>query len=159
MIKNEWLIKHFYKNKAIRAIIHYPDHRIRLYWCIPVNGNVTINNKTYSCDANRDYFSLFNRIPTFTYQVDKIEPLRFDDIKPSAYSASEYNTAINNKIVRDIFSANDNKKMDLVSAVIVGMVAIVLIVGVAMFFLYKEVEALKTMIAEIRETLRVVTGQ
>ena len=158
MIKNEWVIKHFCKNKAIRAIIHYPDHRIRLYWCIPINGNVTINNKTYSCDANRDYFSLLNRIPTFTYQVDKIEPLRFDDIEPSAYSAAEYNTAINNKIVRDIFSASD-KKTDLVTSVIVGMVAIVLIVGVAAFFMYKEIESIKTVIAEIRETLRVVTGQ
>ncbi len=158
MITNQWLIKRFYKNKAIRAIIHYPDHRIRIYWCIPVNGLVTINEKTYSCDANRDYFSLFNRIPTFTYQVDKIEPLRFDDIQPSAYSAAEYNTAINNKIVRDIFSASD-KKTDLVTAVIVGMAAIVLILGVVAFFLYKEIENIKAAMEEMRDILRTVTGQ
>jgi hypothetical protein len=60
--------------------------------------------------------------------------------------------------VRDIFSASD-KKTDLVTSVIVGMVAIVLIVGVAAFFMYKEIESIKTVIAEIRETLRVVTGQ
>jgi hypothetical protein len=158
MIKNEWIIKHFLKNKAIRAIIHFPDHRIRLYWILPKDGLITINDKTYSCDANRDYFSLLKGIPTFTYQVDKIEPLRFDDIKASAYSAAEYNTAINNKVIRDIFSAND-KKTDLVTAVIVGMVAVVLIVGVAGFFLYKEIESIKIAMAELREVLRAVTGQ
>lgn len=155
---SQWMIKKFHKKKAIRVFIYYPDRKIRLYWAIPKSDIVTVNGKAYNCDASRFYFTMHNRIPTFTYLVDRPEPLTIDDLKNSpVMSSEEYNVAVNNRVIKEIFNSAD-KKMDLVTAVIVGMVAVVLVVGIAGFFVYKEIESLKTSLDEIRTLLRTVTG-
>lgn len=155
---SQWTIKHFKKKKAVRCIIYYPEKRVRIYWAIPKDDLVTIKGKVYSCDSTKHYFSLLNGIPTFTYLVNKPEPLLVDDIKNSPImSSAEFNVAINNRVVKDIFTSAD-KKLDLVLAVIVGMVAVVLIVGVAGYFLYQKMEAFGVSLDEIRAILRTVTG-
>lgn len=140
---NQWFIKTFKKNRAVRAIIHYPDHRVRSFWAIPKENLITIAEKTYRCDTRVDYFNIWNGIPCFTYIVDQVEPVRLDEETPSKMSSDEFNVAINNRVVREVFAAAD-KKMDLITAVIVGMVAVVIIVGIAGYFIYQEMQTMKT---------------
>lgn len=149
-MKSQWVIRKFKKNKAVRTIVHYPDLRVKTIWCIPKDNLITIDKRTYRCDTKVDYFSLWNGIPTFTYKYDRVEPIRVDDKQDSQMTSDEFNVAINNKVVEEIFRASD-KKMDLITIAIFAMVAIAIIVAVAGFFLYKEMQSMKDMLDNLNK--------
>lgn len=157
-MKSQFLIKHFYKNIAIRCMIFGTDKRVHLYWAIPKDSVVTINGRSYSCNADKDYCTFYKGIPTFVYNVERMEALNLADIKANPnMNSKDYNTAINNTVAQQIFNAGD-KKVDLITACIIGMMAMVLIVAVAGYFMYQKFGDLSTQLTEIREAIRNATG-
>lgn len=151
----QWAIKKFKKNKVIRAIVHYPNKRSKAFWLIPKGEIVTIEGGSYRCNTEKDYFTLMDGIPTFTYQFNKVEPIRVDDQTPSIMNAQEYNTAINNKVVQDIFNASD-KKLDMMMILVVGIVAMAVIMIIGFYFLNDKVQGLYSYIETILNPTEVV---
>lgn len=144
----QWFIKTFQKSKAIRAIIHYPDKRVRTFWAIPKEDLITIDGRTYRCNTEIDYYNIWEGIPTFTYAVDKIEPIRLDNQKASLMTTNEFNVALNNKIVRDIFSSTD-KKLDPVTITLIALFVMIGLVGFAIWKFNEQLDIIKKMIENI----------
>lgn len=149
--KNQWFIKKFHRNKAVITIMHYPNKRTKVRYAIPEGENVYIDGGVYRCNTEKDYFSLLNGIPCFTYQFNKVEPVRIDGEKPSSMSADEYNTAINSKVVEAIFNATD-KKMDLVMAIIIGLVATAIITLLGFFYMNDKLNDIFDFIKQFNES-------
>lgn len=155
---NQFIIKKFYKNKAVITIMHFPNKRVKILWAIPDGDLVKIHGGVYQCDASKqDTYSILNGVPVFTYYHNKVEALKVNGDKSSLMTASEYNTAIDNKVVQEIFLAS-NKKMDLISAIIMGGIALIIVMAIGFYFLFDKVGSLQTLINDLKTYIETISG-
>lgn len=70
---SNWYNKNFRKSKAIKVLLHYPDHRIVTHYVIPKGDYITIGNASFVIDKLKVYYDE-KRFPTLLYKYDDIEP-------------------------------------------------------------------------------------
>lgn len=105
---NQFIIKNFHKNKAVIAIIHYPNHRVREVWALPHPSDkniIHIGDGEYSIDTTTDYFSLKNGVPCFTYQYKEKKPINVLKDIQEQYTAQEFKQITNNTFIRQVHKA------------------------------------------------------
>ena len=156
---NEWVIRKFYKAKAVRMIIVYDDKRVRTHWAIPDgnNVNIKIGDLSMSFIINDHDFFLMKGVPTYFFNVRNAEPFNPLEQKKTYLTPSAYNTAISAKVATEIFNAT-NAKMDVgLMSIIMGVVCI-LAIGIVGYLGYTQIQIILEKLAEIRETLRLIGG-
>lgn len=157
MKKSQFVIRKFHKNEAIITIMFYPDKRAKLRWAIPKGNMVDLDGGTYRCDTEKDDFGLIKGVPTFCYFYNQVEPVAISKTKPSLMTSSEFNVAINNKVVQEIFLAS-NKKMDIMNMILLGGVALIVVIGIGFYFLFDKMSTMATTIENLKALIEQVTG-
>lgn len=107
-MKNQFLIKNIYKNTAVIAVIHYPNHRVREVWALPHQSDkniIHVDDGEYSIDTTTEYFSLKNGVPCFTYQYKEKKPLNVLKDIQEQYTAQEFKQITNNTFIRQVHKA------------------------------------------------------
>lgn len=147
-MKNQFIIKRFMKKKAVKAVIVYPDKRIKMFWAIPKDNTLTIGEKAYLCDASIHPFYLMNNIPTFTYKHDNIVPIDMESLAndTNEITSSALKALINNKIIKDMYDEMNGSNMNLGMILSIVSVAAVIIVG---FLLYSKIQDLENIITNL----------
>ena len=133
-MKNQFIVKHFMKNKHVKAYVIYPDGRAKLYYAIPDNDTIKVDNKIYNLTVEEKYLTGKN-IPTYFYDSNNIEPKNLfkEDCINKVLTAKQLNTAISSKVATEIFQASSGS-MDKVtiSMILSGVVIAVVLVGLYM---------------------------
>jgi hypothetical protein len=152
---NEWMIKTFYKDKAVKAVVAYPDKRIKTHWAIPENNTITINGFTYLIKA--EDMMLGKGTPTFVYTSDSAEPINLMDLQKSLYTAEDFDTAISAKVAREILQAIDGKANLMMLAVGASVLSIIA-VGAVWYTLNETLTHIMTKLDEIMALIKLIGG-
>ena len=143
------------KQNQVKAIVFESDKRVRVYYRVPKDNNITIGNKTYIIN-NVDFYLDSNSYPTYTYRFDSTEPINPMDNKKSILTPDYYNTAINNKVARDIFEAS-NKGMDINIGVLLSGLAFVGVL-VVWYLLDDKMTGMASKINELYDIIKALSG-
>ena len=155
-MKNQFIIKHFMKSKAVKCYVIHADKRLRLTWVIPNGNDLTVGKYTFH--MNSDVMYLSKSIPCFVFSYKNAEPLNIIDINQQTFmTAEDYDTAISSHVAREIFEAS-SKGMDGNTLLMVIGLGIVGVIGVASYLLYSRFDEIKTLLNQIIEMLRVLGG-
>jgi hypothetical protein len=149
------MIRKFYKAKAIRLILVYPDKRVRTHWAIPNGHNVSV--LSYSFIINEHDFFLMKGVPTYFFNINNAEPFNPLEPKKTFLTPSAYNTALNAQVATEIFKASENKFDVGLMSILMG-VATIIVFGVVAYLGYGQIQIILEKLAEIRETLRLIGG-
>lgn len=144
--------KWFAKDQLVHAVVFTGDKRIRNYYRIPQGNNIHINGRTFVMN-DKDFFLDKESIPTFTYHVNRTDPIDPFDTKKSVMSPEYFDTAINNKVATDIFSATKTKMDTAMIALFISFVSLIGI-GIVGYLIYEIIPQIN----EIRDVLRTIGG-
>lgn len=147
-----WYYKSFKKDQLVHAVVYTGDRRVRNYYRIPKGSEIKIANKTFLTN-DRDFFLDMDSIPTFTYHINRTDPIDPFDTKKSVMTPEYYDIAINNKVASDIF-ASTKSKMDVAQVTL--FIALFALIGIAAvgYLVYEQ----SNVINEMREALRILGG-
>lgn len=135
-MKNQFLIKTFFKNKAVIIVIHYPNHRVKEYWALPHPEDKTIvhvDDGEYSIDTTTEYFSLKNGVPMFTYQWKERKPLNVLKDTQETYTAQMFQDITSNTFMRQANNITSGKSA--VDLTVITLLAVVVGFGVLFYLL------------------------
>ena len=155
-MKNQWIIKHFMKKKALKAVIVYPDKRIKIFWTIPKDNTLTVGDKAYLCDASIHPFYLMKNIPTFTYIHDNITPIDLQNLSTtdSEITSKALKALINNKIIKDMYDEMNAGTVNLSMILSIACVISIVIVGFLLYSRIQDLEGLITNLTTLIEGVR-----
>lgn len=147
-----WFYKSFRKDELVHAVVYTGDRRVRNYYRTPSGQEIKILNKTFLIN-DKDFFLDKDSIPTFTYHINRTDPIDPFDTKKSVMSPEYYDIAINNKVAKDIF-ASTKTKMDIAQVTL--FISIFALIGIAAvgYLIYEQ----GNIINEMREALRILGG-
>lgn len=153
---NYLIAKLFYKNSFIKVRIYNIDKRYKVYYLIPKNNIININDggEEKSFVLNDKNMLLENGIPTYIFNGDVPISLNLLDAERPLieYSPKQLHDAINSKIIGEMFNSfAKGEKISLGN--ILSIATFVAVLGVG-FLLYTEIGNLKTSIEMIIEFLR-----
>lgn len=148
-------IKVLRRRHHIKAIIVYPDRRVKTFWRKPDGNTVTINERSYT--ITKDDIFLTANVPTYLYQAEQPEPINPLNANKSLWTSQEFNTAIEAKVAREIFNAVDKKLDAGTIAMIVGGLTII-VVAVIAYMGNETLQTIMSQLREIREVLRIIGG-
>ena len=101
----EWFIKTFFKSKAVRIYIAYPDKRLQEFWAIPKGDQVNIKGVgVFTISLEEGNLSSKN-VPTYIFNTLSTSPLNLQTGEKSVYTPEQFQVAIDSKIEREIFLA------------------------------------------------------
>lgn len=144
--------KTFKKDELVHAVVYTGDRRVRNYYRIPTGLEIKIKNKTFLIN-DKDFFLDMDSIPTFTYHINRTDPIDPFDTKKSVMTPEYYDIAINNKVASDIF-ASTKSKMDIAQLNLFVTIFVLLGVAALGYLVYEQ----GNMINEMREVLRLLGG-
>jgi hypothetical protein len=139
----------------VKAVVAYPDKRIKTHWAIPENNTITINGFTYLIKA--EDMMLGKGTPTFVYTSDSAEPINLMDLQKSLYTAQDFDTAISAKVAREILQAIDGKANLMLLAVGASVLAVIAVAG-AWYMLNEGLNAISTKIDELNAMIKLIGG-
>jgi hypothetical protein len=152
---NEWAIKTFYKSRAIRATIIYPDKRIRLHWALPVGDTVQIGKMAYK--INNEDVLIQKGIPSYIFRSDRPEPINPFALAKSVMTAEDFNVAISAKVASEILAVTSGKMDPGLLAIAGGILATLAIIGVG-YWLSTILESMTERIAELERLIKLLGG-
>lgn len=138
----------------VKVILNYGDRRMKIYKVKPKDNTVTVDNKTFN--INDKDFILHKNVPTFIFKTTHTEPINvFGDGLPSPYTPSQYRTAIDNKIVEEIFNST-NKKSALQEGSLLMLLLFGIIGGLGLiaYLGYDKLQLIITQLNNIIEALK-----
>ena len=127
MFKKPWFKKHLY----LKVYLFTSSKNIHVYYIKPNINTFKLRDNNYIINPDHIFTSgSFKSVIIVDTTAESINPLNFE----ANFSQEEYNSAINNKIIKDIFDSTDGGKVDLVK-----MLLIIILIGVAfiLFFQFK----------------------
>jgi hypothetical protein len=137
-MKNQFMLKNFYKNKSVILTIHYPDHRVKTIWRLPnVDDKKTASydNCRYLIDTETEYFSLSNGVPLFTYKYNEIKPMNVLKDVISATTSEEFEKTSNNTFFKQMHDAQ-TKGSDI-NWSMYALLAIIAVGGILIYLMTK----------------------
>lgn len=105
---SNFIVKTFYRSKAVKAIITYPDKRVKTFWVVPKGHTITIGNNTFN--INKEDFYLHKGIPTYFYNTNNTEPVNVITEAQSKITPDDYNVAISSAVARDFRNVRRQQK-------------------------------------------------
>ena len=147
----EFMIKTFHKKSAIKVVLINREKKIVVRYLIPdAEGNFTLNEQTFKIDNNPYYDT--KGFPTYIFKYNNTGPINanpdIDGIEQSHMTSAEYNTAIHNKLARELFNAADNGLDTGNVSMILSFVAIAATIAVG-YFLFTEISALQELLNDV----------
>lgn len=155
---NQFIIKHFRKKDAIKAYVIYPNKRVKLFWGIPVDGFVKIDNKLFKVDDKSFYLPKDN-IQTYYYDSRVVEPLNiFNPSKPETImTADDFDVAISAHVARDIFEASKGGFDKGTLGIILSVFSILAIIVVG-YLMSDNINAIMEKLQEIQDLIELIGG-
>ena len=151
MTLREKLLLKFRKSKVVRIRIYHNDHRISEHYDIPTNQQISVSTGTYT--ITRDNYFIQGGIPTYTYAEDDtapMDPIKLQEGKTDkAINAKEVKALIERQDIQNVMQTikggNENKMMMIV------MFIMVVVIGVAFYFMYEEMQTLQNEIGRLTD--------
>ena len=142
---SNWLNKHFFKSKAVKVNIYFPDHRVKTYYVIPKDENIIIKDKEFKINKDNIYYDE-KRFPTYHFRFNDavaVNILNTND-KPildpvELYTQSESSLA--RQFIRGMGGGLD---MNMIILIVLGVM--VILMGFGLYTIYNEVKDLNEVI-------------
>ena len=144
------------KKRVVKIIIYAPDRRIHTFYEIPKDNRVSIKDKLYIINAD-DFYLDKELIPTYLYQQDSTEPINPQDMKKSLLSPTEYGLALKTHVAKDILDATKGG-MDLATLSVIISAVTLVITGVGLYMLYKNVSVVSQNVTKIQDLIKIIGG-
>lgn len=151
----ESMIKLFYKSKAVKAIIAYPDKRVRTHWVIPNKDEIKVHGRTFK--INDKDMMLSGGVPTYAFVHDRVEPINVYDLQKSLMTAQDYDLAISAHVAEEILRVTNGKTDLMMIVVAVGVITLLAVGGLFYFILTKFTE-LQTTVTELERLIKLLGG-
>lgn len=116
---NKLLIKLFFKNKYLQVVFYGSDKNKSIYYVKPTKDYlITILSKTYKINPNHIYYTSngFRSVIVNDISAETINPLNFR----SKFNADDFNTAINNNLIKQTFETFSDNKIDWLKVIMFG---------------------------------------
>ena len=150
--------KHFRKKSCVKInLFNNSDRKQSVHYVIPKDNTITIQDKSWLIEDKFVYLD-DKRFLTFNLNNDSafpaLQPFQPNqqpllDEKGKQLSANRFNIAINTNAARQVYQ-NFEKSMDKMTYVLIlqGIVILGLVIG--FYFLYQEINGVKTIVEAIR---------
>jgi hypothetical protein len=127
------LIKLFFKNKYLQVVYYGSDKIRKIYYVKPTKDYlITINSKTYKINSNHIFYTSngFRSVIVNDLSAETINPLDFE----SKFNADDFNTAINNNLIKQTFETFSDNQIDWLKVIMFGNL---FISAVLLYFILK----------------------
>ena len=127
------LIKLFFKNKYLQVVYYGSDKIRKIYYVKPTKDYlITINSKTYKINSNHIYYTDngFRSVIVNDLSAETINPLDYE----SKFNADDFNTAINNNLIKQTFETFSDNQIDWLKVIMFGNL---FISAVLLFYILK----------------------
>ena len=143
----EFIIKTFFKHKAVVILMADESGHLRKHWAIPEKDN-TVKligvQKAVVLSRESMLLSTKSNVPTFIVRYNNCEPIDLKDITNGHYGTEEFRLILNNDMAEKVFKASNTQKLSDEAKIIM---LVVVVVGLAVgYFLNAKIEDLKTLI-------------
>ena len=143
----EFIIKNFFKHRAVIVLMADESGRLRKHWAIPEKDNtVKLIGVEKAIVLSNEAMLLTGKtnVPTFIVRYDNCEPIDLRDIKKGVYGTEEFRLILDNDMAKKVFKASSNQKLSDDTKIII---AIILVVGLTLgYFLNTKIEDLKILV-------------
>lgn len=154
----EFIIKNFFRHKAVIILMADESGRLTKHWAIPEKDNtVKLIGVDKAIVLSNDAMLLTGKVnvPTFIVRYDNCEPIDLKEVQKGVYGTEEFRMILDNDMAQKVFKASRSQKLSDDTKIII---AIILAVGVMLgYFLNTKIEDLKTLI-EPTPIVEVVEG-
>lgn len=116
---NKILIKLLFKNKYLQVVFYGSDKTKTIYYVKPTKDYlITINKKTFKINPNHIYYTSngFRSVLVNDFSAETINPLDFT----SKFNSEDFNTAINNNLIKQTFETFTDNKIDWLKVIMFG---------------------------------------
>lgn len=127
------LIKLFFKNKYLQVVYYGSDKIRKIYYVKPTKDYlITINSKTYKINSNHIFYTSngFRSVIVNDLSAETFNPLDFE----SKFNADDFNTAINNNLIKQTFETFSDNQIDWLKVIMFGNL---FISAVLLFYILK----------------------
>ena len=143
----EFIIKNFYKHRAVIVLMADESGRLRKHWAIPEKDNtVKLIGVEKAIVLSNEAMLLTGKsnVPTFIVRYDNCEPIDLRDVNAGIYGTEEFRLILDNDMAKKVFKASTSQKLTDDTKIII---AFILIVGVSLgYFLSAKIEDLGILI-------------
>lgn len=143
----EFIIRNFFKHRAVIVLMADESGRLRKHWAIPEKDNtVKLIGVEKAIVLSNEAMLLTGKsnVPTFIVRYDNCEPIDLRDVQKGIYGTEEFRMILDNDMAKKVFKATSNQKLSDDTKIII---AIILVVGLTLgYFLNTKLEDLKIMI-------------
>lgn len=147
---NEFIIKHFKRNHAVKVIFVGVDKKVKIFWTLLNENRITVENKTYLLAPEKIF--IHQGVSTVFVNYLNAEPLDITRIDYKVFTPEKFDKAIGSKVVEDLIKANKPKETLNLSILLSG---VVLLAIVYLYFTFnKQLEGIK----ELLEALQTLNG-
>ena len=147
---SEFILKTFHKHKAIKVIYVGVDKKVKIYWTLPYENRVKIEDKTYLLAPEKIF--IHQGVSTIFVNYLNAEPLDIAKVNYKVFTPDKFDKAIGSKVVEDLIKANKPKESLNLSMVLSGLVLL------AIVYLYFTFNSQLDGIKEALETLTTLNG-
>lgn len=142
MTFKEKLILRFKKSKAVGCILVWKDHRITEHIVTYEGDYIVIGNKRFTINKDKVFYR--RGIPYFIYYANDPEPLPLDTKgtpidavapidptawKPSPIDSTDFQTAIDSKVIKEVLSASNEDQKLMMVVIMVGIIILAALGG------------------------------
>ena len=127
------LIKLFFKNKYLQVDLYGSDKTKTTYFVKPTRDYlITLKSKTYKINPNHIYYNSngFRCVLVNDVGAETINPSDFE----SKFNADDFNTAINNNLIKQTFETFSDNQIDWLKVIMFGNL---FISAVLLYFILK----------------------
>lgn len=154
----EFIIKTFFKHRAVIVLMADESGRLRKHWAIPeMDNTVKLIGVEKAIVLSNEAMLLTGKtnVPTFIVRYDNCEPIDLRDVKAGVYGTEEFRMILDNDMAKKVFKATSNQKLSDDTKIIL---AVILVVGVTLgYFLNTKLEEIRTLV-EPAPIVEVVEG-
>ena len=123
----EFIIKTFFKHKAVIVKMVDEAGHIRTHWAIPDTDN-TVKligvNKAVVLTKESMLLSTRYNVPTFLVNYQNCEPINLRDIEKGQYGTDEFRLILDNDMAEKVFKATHSKRLSDEGKIIILVIII-----------------------------------
>jgi len=146
----EWIIKTFFKHKAVKILMADESGRIKTHWAIPEKDNTVKligTSKAIVLSNESMLLSGKSNIPTFLVRYNNCEPIDIKNINNGVYGADEFRLILDNDMADKVFKASNSSKLSDEGKIII---VFIVLVGLALgYFLNTKLEDIKAIVEPV----------
>jgi len=143
----EFIIRTFFKHRAVIILMADESGRLRKHWAIPEKDNtVKLIGVDKAVVLSNESMLLTGKtiVPTFIVRYDNCEPIDLKTVEAGIYGAAEFRLILDNDMAEKVYKASKSSKLSDDTKIIL---AVIMVVGVALgYFINTKLVDIKTII-------------